>query len=640
MIVLIAQYPWKKRLLLGVALAVLVLVAQQGLTIAANGRLTFLLISTFLPFVTVLFGPVPGLILLAGGMMFGAYWLSPLGSLAVESSERMVLLIYVIVGSFLVIAGARLSAVARRAGRAEDATREAEKKLLEIERESRKRFDLALDTAGVPFCVLAPVFENDRITDFRWEYLNEAAVRFFLPSPATVIGSTTSEVIPRGWDRAAVVQRLAPLARNGGKDAFDLRVQTSDGERWYHVVIAALDGSVVAWLGDVTPRVRAERALSEADRRKDEFLATLAHELRNPLGPIRQVVEILEQPGLTDDRRSWCISVLRRQTSAMALLLDDLLDVSRITRGALKLRKDSVGLSEVISDAVEVAKPVLEGKAHVLRVSLPERPVYVEADRLRLAQVLANLLTNAVKYTPAGGDIELSAAVNEEEIVLSVKDSGIGIEPDKLSAIFSMFAQIDPDNHEGGLGIGLALSKNLIELHGGRISVESDGRGKGSRFTIHLPAECKVVPDNVRGAPTGLSAHIKRRILIVDDNVDAADAMATLIEMEGHMVRIVYSGEEAVAVLDHFTPEVVLLDLGLPGMSGIDVALQFRRMPLVCESILVAITGRGEPHDREQTAAAGFDFHFTKPVDAAQLFGAIQSPINAPQSAAGGKIAR
>ncbi|GGD70407.1 hypothetical protein GCM10010985_26120 [Caballeronia grimmiae] len=617
-------------MLLGVALAVLVLLAQQGLTIAANGRLTFLLISTFLPLVTVLFGPVPGLVLLAGGMMFGAYWLPPFGSLAVESSERMVLLMYVIVGSFLVIAGTRLSAVAQRAGRAENATREAEKKLLEMERESRKRFDLALDTAGVPFCVLAPVFENDQIEDFRWEYLNEAAVRFFHRSSVTVIGSTTSEVIPSGWDRAALVERLAVLAGNGGKDEFDLRVQTSDGERWFHVVIAALDGSVVAWMGDVTPRVRAERALSEADRRKDEFLATLAHELRNPLGPVRQVIEILEQPGLTDDRQSWCISVLRRQTAAMALLLDDLLDVSRITRGALKLRKDSVGLSDVVSDAVEVAKPVLEGKAHVLRVSLPERPVYIEADRLRLAQVLANLLTNAVKYTPAGGEIKLSAAVNEEEIVLSVVDSGIGIEPDKLSAIFSMFAQIDPDNHGGGLGIGLALSKNLIELHGGRISVESDGRGKGSRFTIHLPAECKVVPDNVRGAPTGLAAHIKRRILIVDDNVDAADAMAALMEMEGHIVRIAYSGEEAIAVLDHFPPEVVLLDLGLPGLSGIDVARQVRSAPLVCQSILVAITGRGEPHDREQTAAAGFDFHFTKPVDAAQLFGAIQSPINAP----------
>ncbi|SAK84067.1 PAS/PAC sensor hybrid histidine kinase [Caballeronia catudaia] len=275
---------------------------------------------------------------------------------------------------------------------------------------------------------------------------------------------------------------------------------------------------------------------------------------------------------------------------------------------------------------------MLEAKAHEIVVELPPRPLHIQADRLRVAQVLGNLLTNAAKYTPPGGYIELTATADDAEIVLSVADDGIGIESDKLSAIFSMFSQVNPDHHrEGGLGIGLALSKSLMELHGGRLTVSSAGKDRGSCFSIHLPAQCRVVPAPVptRDVPAIAASVGKRRILVVDDNVDAADALTALLELEGHEVRTVYSGEEAIDILTHFSPEVILLDLGLPGMSGIDVARCIRATPTTKDVTMIAITGWGQPQDRQRTAEAGFDFHFTKPVDVAQLSQAIESAVAA-----------
>ncbi|WP_175942741.1 ATP-binding protein [Caballeronia sp. BCC1704] len=631
MIVRIAQHSLKQRLLFGAASTAVVLLAQQALTLVAHGRLTFLFISATLPLITVLFGALSGLLLLVSGIAFGALWMQPIGTFAVpQQDDQIVLLAYSVVGAFLVTAGQQLAKVARRAGKAEAATRDAADRLLQVERDARHRFDVALDSAGVPFCILTPVVRERRIAELRWDYLNEAAAALFNQNTAVVIGSSTSFVRPAGWDADVLLERLAPLAERPGREAFDVRVEGENGEQWFHVVAASLEGSVVAWFVDVTPRVRAERALSEADRRKDEFLATLAHELRNPLAPIRQVAEILEQPGLSEERRSWCIDVLRRQSAAMALLLDDLLDVSRITRGALELRPETVALREVVDEALEVARPILAGKGHELVIKPPARPLHIKADRLRLAQVLANLLTNAAKYTPPGGRVELTATANDAEIVLSVEDNGIGIEPDKLSAIFAMFSQVNRDQHrQGGLGIGLALSKSLIELHGGRLTASSGGKDRGSRFSIHLPAASRVLspPAPPRVPALDRWSVATHRFLVVDDNVDAADAMTAFLEMEGHEVRTAYSGEEAVALLGHYSPKVILLDLGLPGISGIDVARHIRAMPSTKDVTLIAITGWGQPQDRASTADAGFDFHFTKPVDVGQLNRAIESAV-------------
>ncbi|WP_159462979.1 hybrid sensor histidine kinase/response regulator [Caballeronia telluris] len=631
MIVRINQLPRMKRLLFGIAATAVVLLAQQALTMFAHGRLTFLLIGASLPFITVLFGAPSGFLVLVSGICFGALWMPPAGLAVAQPEDRAVLLAYAVVGSILVVAGRQLAEVARRAGKAEAATQDAADRLLRLERDARQRFDVALNSAGVPFFIVTPVVRDGHVAELRWDYLNEAAAQLFSQAAGVVIGSSSSYVRPAGWDADILLERLAPLAERHGQEAFDVRVQGGNGEQWFHVVAASLDGSVVAWFGDVTARVRAEQALAEADRRKDEFLATLAHELRNPLAPIRQVAEILEQPGLTDERRKWCTTLLRRQSAAMALLLDDLLDVSRITRGALTLRKEAVALKEVVDDAVETARPMLDGKGHELDVKLPARPLHVEVDRLRLAQVLANLLTNAAKYTPPGGRIDLTVVADDAEIVISVADNGIGVESEKLSAIFLMFSQVDPDHHrQGGLGIGLALSKSLIELHGGRVTASSAGKDRGSCFAIHLPASSRVIPPSVQPLTVPAVASVdKHRILVVDDNVDAADAMTALLELEGHEVRTVYSGEEAVDILTHYSPDVVLLDLGLPGISGLEVARRLRAMPDINDVTLIAVTGWGQPQDRARTVDAGFDFHFTKPVDVGRLNLAIQSAATA-----------
>lgn len=285
-----------------------------------------------------------------------------------------------------------------------------------------------------------------------------------------------------------------------------------------------------------------------------------------------------------------------------------------------------------MDDAVETARPVLDAKAHELDVRLPARPLYVEADRLRLAQVLANLLTNAAKYTPPGGRIELAVVADDSEIVIAVTDNGIGIEPEKFSALFSMFSQVNPDHHrQGGLGIGLALTKSLIELHGGRVTVSSAGKDRGSCFAIHLPASLRVIPASVRPIAADANPVDKRCILVVDDNVDAADAMTAFLELEGHEVRTAYSGEEALDILTHYSAAVLLLDLGLPGMTGLDVARRVRATPDTKDVTLIAITGWGQPQDRVRTADAGFDFHFTKPVDVGRLNLAIASGATASQ---------
>jgi len=629
MIVSLVRYSPKKRFLIGLALAAMVMAAQYCLTIVAQGRLTFLLVSAFLPLTSVMFGSGPALILLVTSILFGAYSFAPADSLAVAgSTDQIVLFAYASIGLFLVVVGKQLSNLAVRASVAEKASQDVAQKLLQVEREARQRFDVALDSAGVPFCILTPVMLDGHVAELRWDYLNGAAAQLFEQPSSLIVGRSTLSVHPPGWDAALLLARLAPLTDGVGRQIFDFQAHGKDGDKWFHVVAASLGDAVVAWFADITPRVRAEHVLAEADRRKDEFLATLAHELRNPLAPIRQVASILEQPHLSDERRSWCIAVLHRQSAAMAVLLDDLLDVSRITRGALALRNDCVALKDVMDDAVEVARPTLEGKGHELIITHPARLLHIDADRLRLAQVLANLLTNAAKYTPPGGKIELTANADGPEIMISVADNGIGIDPKSLSAIFSMFSQVDPDNHrQGGLGIGLALSKSLVELHGGRITASSAGKNKGSCFSIHLPVQCKVVTPPVfyREVAVPSFLPLKRRILVVDDNVDAADALTALLELEGDEVRTVYSGEEAIDTLHHFAPDVVLLDLGLPGISGTDVARHMRAVPSTKDLTLIAITGWGQPHDRARTAEAGFDFHFTKPVDAAQLRQAIDS---------------
>jgi len=379
---------------------------------------------------------------------------------------------------------------------------------------------------------------------------------------------------------------------------------------------------------EIARRERAEAALRETDRRKDEFLATLAHELRNPLAPIRQAALISEAPNATEAQKRWSHSVINRQVQHMSLLLDDLLDISRITRGVLELRLTVTDVADVIDAAVETARPVIDAKRHNLRIQRPADPGKFMADPLRLAQVLSNLLTNAAKYTDAGGDILVWAKMTQDSILIGVKDNGIGIPAAALRNVFEMFAQVKSaeDRSEGGLGIGLALSKGLVTLHGGTIEVTSAGPGHGSEFIVHLPRKVAPATSNGRSTVRSAARLVSRRVLIADDNLDSAETLGMLFKMEGHEVLIVHDGREATEAFATFQPEVALLDIGMPEINGYEVARSVREAFRGRAVTLIAITGWGQESDKARALAAGFDHHFTKPVDAEALMTLLRVP--------------
>jgi PAS domain S-box-containing protein len=359
-----------------------------------------------------------------------------------------------------------------------------------------------------------------------------------------------------------------------------------------------------------------QEAMREADRRKNEFVAILAHELRNPLGPIRNAARILKLKGPQDPELRSPIEMIERQTEQLARLLDDLLDVSRITRGALEMRREQIAFSKVVEASVDACREELQGRGVQLHVSLPAEPAELVADRARLIQVLCNLITNAAKYTPPGGKIELKAASEDGVLTVSVKDNGIGIPRERLTDIFDLFAQVDRSgDRSGGLGIGLTLVRQIAALHGGTIEARSEGIGQGSEFVLTLPV---VAATAASPAPTSVSASgpaaMPRRVLIVDDNADAAESLATLLQIAGHDVHYALDGEAAIALAEQVRPDVALLDLGMPKVSGYEVARRIREQPWGKHIHLVALSGWGQAAERLRTQAAGFDVHLVKPV--------------------------
>ena len=408
-----------------------------------------------------------------------------------------------------------------------------------------------------------------------------------------------------------------------GMAAFDceFRSWTRAGElRWIHCRSAPrrLADGRVAWEGivmDVTARKRAEEALREADRRKDEFLAMLGHELRNPLAPIRNAAEVLRLLGPADPRLQKAGDVIARQVAHMTRLVDDLLDVSRITRGKVTLHMERIDLAAVVAAAVEHTRPLFEARRHRLAVELPPETVWLEGDKTRLAQVLGNLLTNAAKYSEEGGEVRLTAARDGGEAVVLIRDGGVGIPPDFLPHVFDLFTQGQPTlaRSQGGLGVGLTVVRRLVELHGGRVEAHSEGPGRGSEFVVRLP----LPPDGGRsGSPTEGAAPRPapaRRVLVVDDDRDGADSLAMLLRVGGHQVAVAYDGPGAVAAAREFLPDVVLLDLGLPGMSGYEVAARLRQEPALARTLLAAVTGYGQEEDRRRARSAGFAAHLVKP---------------------------
>jgi PAS domain S-box-containing protein len=377
---------------------------------------------------------------------------------------------------------------------------------------------------------------------------------------------------------------------------------------------------VVLVFRDITARRAAEQELHENDRRKDEFLAMLAHELRNPLAPIRNAAHTLALLGTPDDRIHWVSGVIERQVGLMTRLVDDLLDVSRITSGRITLRREPVSIGSVIAQSVEAARPPAESRKETLEVDVDPDVGWVDGDQARLVQVVGNLLDNAIKYTEEGGHIRLTAHVDGREVVIAVRDSGVGIATDLLPHVFDLFTQADRSlaRRQGGLGIGLTLVRRLVDMHGGRVEAASEGPGHGSEFTIRLPRlavdAAEPAAEPALDAPEGPSAP-PRRVLVVDDQADSTDSLALFLRLRGHQVHTASDGPGALEEFARCQPEVVFLDLGLPGMSGYDVARRLRAMPEARDVRLVAVTGYGTEADREQTRAAGFDVHLAKPVD-------------------------
>jgi CheY-like chemotaxis protein/two-component sensor histidine kinase len=366
-----------------------------------------------------------------------------------------------------------------------------------------------------------------------------------------------------------------------------------------------------------------EHALRDADRRKDEFLATLAHELRNPLAPIRNSLQILKMPRLDPATVREARDMMERQVQSLVRLVDDLLDVARVMRDKIELRREPVEIATIVARAVETVHSLIEVQGHRLDVSVPQESLLVDADPVRLAQVLSNLLTNSAKYTEPNGQIWLSAVREGAEVVLRVRDNGIGIAPDLLPHVFELFVQADHafTKSQGGLGIGLTLVKNLTQLHGGTVEARSAGLGKGSEFSVHLPlilsnrAESPAKHDEVR-YETPSSGH---RLLIVDENKDAAVSLATLLRLQGHDVRVAHDGASALTLASSFLPHMIFLDIGMPDMDGYEVARTMRERPGLENVVLAALTGWGQEEDRRRTAAAGFDHHLVKPPEPAAL---------------------
>ncbi len=372
---------------------------------------------------------------------------------------------------------------------------------------------------------------------------------------------------------------------------------------------------------------RLHGEIQEANRGKDEFLAMLAHELRNPLAPVLNSVEVLRR-GARGEEAGAAVEMIDRQTRHMARLVDDLLDVSRITRGKIQLRPEPIELSGVIARAVASTRPLIESRRHTVEVHVPPGPIRVLADATRVEQVLANLLTNAAKYTNEGGHITLTAAAEGDEAVLRVRDNGIGIAADMLPRVFDLFMQAHStlDLALGGLGIGLTLVRRLVELHGGRIEAHSEGLGRGSEFVVRLPLLEQPVAEPNREPAAPAAKVSPQRVLVVDDNRDAAESLALMLRLDGHEVRVAHDGPAALEAASAFRPEVVLLDIGLPRMSGHEVAARLLRQPHAGRRLLVAMTGYGQDEDRRRSHEAGFDHHLVKPVDPQTLRDLLACP--------------
>ncbi|HLJ93383.1 MAG TPA: response regulator [Gemmataceae bacterium] len=513
-----------------------------------------------------------------------------------------------------------LGRVHRVAGVAEDITeqRRAEKAL----RDSEQRLNAIIDNSP------AIIFLKD--TEGRYLLINRAFEKYCGLDRKKIEGWRDHDLFPKEMADAFAANDQQVLREGTARQYEELVILGGSTHALITIKFPLVDaaGIPTAICGiatDITDRKQAEDALREADRRKDEFLAMLAHELRNPLAPIRNAVQIMRMVGATDPELQRTRDMIDRQVEHMTRLVDDLLEVSRITGGKIKLQKETVDLVAVANRAVETSRPLIDARQHELIIDFPPRPIVLEADPTRLAQIISNLLNNAAKYTENGGQIWLMVGQEGSLAEVRVRDNGIGMPADLLPKVFDLFTQADRslDRSQGGLGIGLTLVKSLVTLHGGQVTAHSGGPGQGSEFVVQLPVSANATEDRNRADRDNVQRPITvaacRRILVVDDNKDSAESIAMLLRFWGHDVRTALDGRTALETAQAYRPEAVLLDIGLPNVNGYDVARQLRQVFGRDHLFLVAITGYGRSEDRQRSAEAGFDRHLVKPVNPMDL---------------------
>ncbi|HET8713043.1 MAG TPA: ATP-binding protein [Gemmatimonadales bacterium] len=453
---------------------------------------------------------------------------------------------------------------------------------------------------------------------------NRGAERLFGHTAEEAIGQSIKILIPE--DRYDEEEMILGRMRRGERiEHYETVRRTKDGRSIdISVTISPLRDEAGVVVGaskvarDITLQKRVQRELTEADERKNEFLALLAHELRNPLGPIRHAVKILRARTPNPEELQWATSIIDRQTEHMTRLVEDLLDVARITRGTIELRHERVDIGGILKSAVEASHAMMERHHHQLRVTAPAQPLFVQGDTTRLVQVVTNLLDNAAKYTDPGGKVWLSGEREGDMVVIRVKDTGIGIPSEVLPRIFDMFTQstMSLERAQGGLGVGLALVERLVKMHGGSVSAHSAGAGQGSQFTIRLPLAQSQKAAPAENQDLVLEPGTRRcRVLVVDDNVDSVDSLGMLLRLLGHEVETASDGRSALVKADEFRPQVAILDIGLPKVNGYDLARQIRERDWARDVVLVALTGWGQEQHRRRSEEAGFNHHLTKPVE-------------------------